>query len=128
MKKFLVGLLIGAFALAGCVSMQMQKGANLKAEYYRTVRWGEPQSCMVGDTNYTGSLSKTFREYPEQDLKWVDEETKNGDRIEVTLVWDEEGPVLGLCFDDLDVDGETNKDYCGILWFYSETDKFIFMN
>lgn len=131
MKKLLGGLLVAAMIFIGCsgtadTSVTYHKApVDTSAEYYETVYWGETKERERNNVNYIGREWKTRRVYPGMDYPFVAEEVRFKDNFEISLVWTscdwetkEMGHALGMCIDDLKVEGRHN--YCGSLTFASE--------
>jgi hypothetical protein len=110
MRKFLVSLL-AMFFIIGCATTA--KNVALFADYFKT---------YATKTHY---ITEKFT--PDQDYFWVLEEKRNGDQVEVPLVWiDTVNSAIAVGF--FDIDTEHLLDYCGIMWFESNEDVFRFLN
>jgi len=110
MKKIIFAL---AFSLIMLACATVQQHPALLAEYYKTY------------ATKTEFLTEQF--FPEKDYFWVAEEKRNGDNIEVPLVWvDEVNASIGVVFDLLDEEG--TNDICAIIRFSNNDDMETFLN
>ena len=110
MKKLLFSIVFALITIS-CATVSIKQ--DLLAQYYRSVR---TKTHMI-----------TERFYPDKDYFWVLEEKRNGDKVEVPLVWiDYINTAVGVAFDDLDTD--QTYDYCGVMFFQSEDDMNAFLN
>ena len=128
MKVWLVSLLTVMFVLCGCAGIQLAKHPQLQAEYYKTSYWGTSKVCDLNDAlKVKVRPYKTYRYWPEKDWNWIKEENGNGDDVTISMVWDSDDSVaLGVCFQNKKEWGD--KEYCGIFFFGSLTDKITFIN
>lgn len=126
----LVGILFITLALMfGCAGYNVLPVSDLKAEYYRTDYWGETGTQERDGVEFIGRNWKTYRWYPETDLKIVLEELNNNDDYEVSLLWlSNSAQVLGACFNVISRETDTNIDHCGVFEFGSNEDMWYFVN
>lgn len=110
MKRLLASIAFSLIML-GCATFG--KPVELTAQYFRTIET---------KTHY---VTEEFK--PEADVFWVSEEKRNGDNVEVAIVWiDEVNTAIAVAFDDLTM--PEVYDYCGILWFQSPDDMNAMLN
>lgn len=119
MKLKQVWLPVLAGALAALIALGAWATEPLTAEYYETVYWGELEKVEKGNVTYYGYPNKTRQVYPEQDHRWVQVENRDGDAINIRMIWDTPGGV-GFTY-------ATNKS-CVMLDFRTEKDKLEFLH